>query len=52
VSPQFSSEFPEALLFAIHKQGNADAYAIFLCREPERAKAMIRDALPALSFVP
>ncbi len=52
VEPAFSEEYREALLVAVHKRGKADAYAVFLYRDPERAKPIIRGALSALSFVP
>jgi len=51
VESAFSTEYREALLFALHKRGKADAYAVFLYRDPERAKPIIREALSALSFV-
>lgn len=50
VKPDFSGRYREALLLALHKNGKADAYAVFLYRRDPRTKAMIRKALPALAF--
>ncbi len=50
--PTLSTEYPEALLLALHKRGKADVYAVFLYRDSERAKPMIQRALAALSFTP
>ncbi|HED17246.1 MAG TPA: hypothetical protein ENI64_10605 [Gammaproteobacteria bacterium] len=52
VSPDFSSTYDQALLIAIHKDGLADAYTIFLFNEYEHAKEFITPALAALSFTP
>ncbi len=51
VEPGFSAEYGEAVLLALHKRGKGDAYAVFLYRDPERAKPIIRRALAALSFL-
>jgi len=51
VDPAVSAEYPEALLLALHKRGKADAYVMFLYRDPERAKPIIHEAQSALSFV-
>lgn len=51
VETTITSEYREGLLLALHKRGKADAYAVFLYRDPERAKPIIRRALTALSFV-
>jgi len=50
LSPDFSSRYDQALLVAIHKDGLADAYTIFLFNEYSRVKAFIKPALNTLSF--
>lgn len=50
VASQFSTRYREATLLALHKTGKADAYAILLCDEPDRAKALVREAPRALYF--
>lgn len=52
VEPEFAGPYREALLLALHKNGKADAYAVFLYKDPAAAKAMINTALTALSFAP
>jgi hypothetical protein len=51
VDAALSTEYQVALLLAMHKGGKADAYVMFLYRDPERAKPIIREARSALSFV-
>ncbi len=52
VNPDFSDEYSQALLIAIHKNGLADAYTVFLYNESAQAKIIIQNAVNSLSFVP
>jgi len=52
LSPEFSRQYDQALLLAIHKDGLADAYTIFLFNDYSRAKDFITTALATLSFTP
>lgn len=50
VDPGFSSDHPHGLLLALHKNQLADAYAVFLFDDYERAKPALDQALAALRF--
>ena len=51
VNPDFSGTYSQALMIGIHKDGQADAYTLFLYNEYSQAKEFIRGALSSLSFV-
>ncbi len=50
VDPEFSSEFRNAVLLAMHKNDQADAYTLFLYNDPETAKPLIGASLSIMSF--
>ncbi len=50
VNPDFSSAYSQGLLIGIHRDGQADAYTIFLFNDYSRAKPYINSALSSLSF--
>ena len=50
VNPEFSSDFKNAILLAMHKNDQADAYTLFLYNDHERAKSLINETLSVLSF--
>jgi len=52
VNPDFSDAYSQALLIAIHKNGQEDAYTVFLYDDYSKTKDIIQDALSTLSFVP
>lgn len=52
VNPEFTESYSQALLIAIHKDNQADAYTVFLYNESSEAKALIQSALATLSFAP
>lgn len=52
VNPDFSDAYSQALLIAIHKNGQADAYTVFLYDDYSKTKDIIQDALSTLSFTP
>jgi len=47
----FRSDFKQALLLALHSNGNADAYTVFLFDDYEAVKEVLNDSLACLSFV-
>ncbi len=52
VDPEFSSEYKNAILLAMHKNDLADAYTLFLYNDPEKAKPLISETLGIMSFTP
>ncbi len=52
VDPQFSSDYRNAVLLAMHKSNQADAYTLFLYNDPEKAKPLINAALSIMAFTP
>ncbi len=52
VNPGFSETYSQALLIGIHKDGQADAYIVFLYNKPSDAKTLIQAAISTLSFAP
>jgi hypothetical protein len=50
VNPEFSSDYRNAILLAMHKNDQADAYTLFLYNDHERAKTLINETLSVLSF--
>lgn len=51
VNPDFSDSYTQALLIGMHKDGQADAYTLFLYNEYSQVKEFIQGALSSLSFV-
>jgi len=51
VNPDFSDAYTQALLIGMHKDGQADAYTLFLYNEYSQAKEFIQGALSSLSFM-
>jgi len=52
VSPELEADQKQALLLALHRNGLADAYAVFLFDDHEKAKPRIDSYLRALRFMP
>ena len=52
VNPEFSDDYTQGLLIGIHKDGQADAYTVFLYNEYSRVKEFVKGALYTLSFAP
>ncbi len=52
VNPDFSDDYTQALLVGMHRDNQADAYAVFLYNDYPQAKEMIEGALSTLSFAP
>jgi len=50
VSQQFSQDYTQGLLVAIHKNGQADAYMIYLFNTYPEVKQRIHTTLPSLQF--
>lgn len=50
VNPNFSSDYENGLLVAMHRNRVADAYTLFLYNDHELAKPMINDMLSVMSF--
>lgn len=50
LNPNFSAEFKQGLMIAIHKDNQADAYSVFLFNDYPEAKALIKQHLGNLSF--
>lgn len=50
VNPEFSGEYQNALLIAMHRNQIADAYTLFLYNDHERAKPLINELLSVMSF--
>ena len=50
VSQQFSQEYAQGLLVAIHKNGRADAYMVYLFNSYPEVKQRIHTTLPSLQF--
>lgn len=52
VNPDFSSTYSQALMIAIHKDNQADAYSVFLYNEYSQVKEILQAALASLMFKP
>jgi len=52
IDPEFSSDYKNAILLAMHKNDHADAYTLFLYNDHEQAKILINAALATLAFTP
>ena len=52
IDPEFSSDYKNAILLAMHKNDHADAYTLFLYNDHEQAKILINAALATLAFRP
>jgi len=52
INPEFSSEFNNAMLLAMHKNDQADAYTVFLYNDHELAKQLINEVISTMSFTP
>jgi len=52
INPEFSSDYKNAILLAMHKNDHADAYTLFLYNDHEQAKVLINAALSTLAFTP
>jgi len=50
INPEFTSDYKNAILLAMHKNDHADAYTLFLYNDHEQAKILITAALATLSF--
>lgn len=50
VKPEFSKHFSQGLLIALHKNGKADAYTVFLFNDYSQVKEVIDNSLSALAF--
>lgn len=50
IEPEFSSDYRQALLLALHSNNRADAYLIFLFDDYEPVKTRLRENLAALRF--
>lgn len=52
ISAEFNAGHRQALVIAMHKNGMADAYAVFLFDDYEQVKQQINDNLDVLTFLP
>ncbi len=52
VHPEFSDEFSDGLLLALHKSGRADAYVIFLYNPQPEIRQSLKQHLTTLAFTP
>lgn len=52
VSQQFAEDYTQGLLVAIHKNGRADAYMVYLFNTYPEVKQRINTTLPSLRFNP
>jgi hypothetical protein len=50
VSQQLSKDYQQGLLVALHKNGKADAYMVFLFNSYPDVKQRINTTLPSLQF--
>lgn len=50
VDPEFSRDYREGLLIALHRNGKADAYVVYLYNDYTAVKTLVDDTLSALSF--
>lgn len=52
VTPAYGSPFAQALLVAIHGNGRADGYSMFLFDDYEAVKDLLNASLGCLAFAP
>jgi hypothetical protein len=50
IEPEFSSDYQQALLLALHRNNRADAYLVFLFDDYDQVKQTLRQNLAALRF--
>lgn len=50
VVPEFSEKYKQGLLVAIHKNGKADVYAIYLYNDYQKVKKTIDSSLGMMHF--
>lgn len=50
VNPEFSGDYRQGLLIAIHRQGRGDAYEVYLFDDYDPVRPLVREAMGSLKF--
>lgn len=50
VVPEYSDQYSQVMMLALHKNDRADAYAIFLFNDYDQVKSLVQQSMSALKF--